>query len=148
MGYDADRAISKAQEVIRKYNTRNPWKLAEMLPNVAIVHTDLGDNIQGYTIRSRQFSIITLNDGSPDYGKPGTPLHEIGHAILTPGTGTNYFYKNCPPAAIGSDEYIANCFMFQMLFGDRGQISPMNRNKILEQYGLPCWMGQYFDLIN
>lgn len=147
MGYDADRAITKARAVYRQYNTRDPWSLAKRLPNVAVVPADIGDNILGYTITDRRFSIININGAASESTSTSVLAHEIGHALLTRDAGANYFYRNAGVAAVGSAEYIANCFMFQYLFGDRGEINPMNRNRILAQYGLPCWMGRYFDLI-
>lgn len=148
MGYDADRAISKARAVVRQYNTRDPRSLARKLPNISVTMADLGDNIMGYTIVDRKFAIITLGEVMEETAATTVLGHEIGHSLLTRNTGTNYFYKNAGVPAVGSSEYIANCFMFQLMFGDRGGINPMNRNQILAQYGLPCWMGQYFNLID
>lgn len=148
MRYDADRAIKKAIFVLRKYNTRNPWILGRYLPNVVVVPSDLGENILGYTITDRKFSIININDQTDESTSNSVLAHEVGHALLTRNTGANYFYRNARVAAVGSDEFIANCFMFQFMFGHRGPINPMNRNEILATYGLPGWMDRYFDLID
>lgn len=147
MGYDADSAITKAKLVVRHYGTANPWKLVKRLPSVDVIPADLGDNIMGFTLVSKRISIVTLNTQMDDDTATVVLGHEIGHSLLTRNTGTNYFYKNAGVAAVGSSEYIANCFMFQLMFGNRGMINPMNRNLILEQYGLPCWMSRYFELI-
>lgn len=148
MRYDADLAIKKAIAVLRKYNTRNPWLLGRCLPNVVVTPNDLGENILGYTITDRKFSIININAQTDEATSNSVLSHEIGHALLTRNTGANYFYRNARVAAVGSDEFIANCFMFQFMFGNRGLINPMNRNKILADYGLPRWMDRYFDLID
>lgn len=147
MGYDANRAIAKARAVVKKYGTDDPWKLANRLPGVKVVFEDLGDNILGYTLVACRQAVITLGTALPSAVATSTLTHEVGHAILTRDTSTNYFYKNAGVAAVGSSEYIANCFMFQVLFGDRGPINPMNYEHILLAYGLPTWMGQYFSLI-
>lgn len=148
MGYDADRAINKARQVVAKYDTRDPWRLARRLPGIKIVTCDLGSNIMGYTLIAFRKSIINLSSAMSDQETNSVLTHEIGHSLLTRDSSTNYFYKDAGVAEVGSSEYIANCFMFQYLFGDRGGINPINRNMILAQYGLPAWMNRYFDLIS
>ncbi|WP_056993232.1 ImmA/IrrE family metallo-endopeptidase [Lacticaseibacillus saniviri] len=148
MSYDSDRAIEMARYVIRRYNTRDPWELVGKLPNVAVNTVDLGANIQGYSLISRRMSIINLNENMNEQETNDVLAHEIGHSLLTRDTSTNYFYKNASKAHIGSSEYVANSFMFQFIFGDRGDINPFNRLKIIEDHGLPTWMTEYFDIIN
>ncbi|MEN3088062.1 ImmA/IrrE family metallo-endopeptidase [Lacticaseibacillus paracasei] len=148
MGYDADCAIEKANTVLRRYNTRDPWIVSRYLPNVSVTPSDLGQNILGYTITDRKFSIININTCTDEATSIGVLAHEIGHALLTKNTGANYFYRNARVAAVGSAEYIANCFMFEFLFGNRGSINPMNYEQILDEYELPKWMARYFELID
>ncbi|WP_394485561.1 ImmA/IrrE family metallo-endopeptidase [Lacticaseibacillus rhamnosus] len=147
MGYDADCAIEKANTVLRRYNTRDPWIVSRYLPNVSVTPSDLGKNILGYTITDRKFSIININTRADEAISRSVLTHEIGHALLTRNTGANYFYRNARVATVGSAEYIANCFMFEFLFGNRGSINPMNYDQILDEYELPKWMGRYFELI-
>ncbi|WP_144235244.1 ImmA/IrrE family metallo-endopeptidase [Lacticaseibacillus paracasei] len=147
MGYEADCAIKKADAVLRRYSTRDPWVLGRCLPNVMVIPNDLGENILGYTITDRKISIININVQTDEVTSDSVLAHEIGHALLTRNTGANYFYRNAHIAAVGSAEYIANCFMFEFLFGNQGPINPMNYNHILSMYGLPAWMTRYFDLI-
>lgn len=148
MAYESERAIEKADAVLRKYNTRDPWVLSRCLPNTMVVPVDLGENILGYTITDRKFSIININFQADEATSGSVLAHEIGHALLTRNTGANYFYRKAHIAAVGSDEYVANCFMFEFLFGNRGQINPMNYNSILSMYGLSAWMARYFELID
>lgn len=148
MGYDADCAIEKANVILRNYNTRDPWIVGRYLPNVTVVPSDLGQNILGYTITDRKFSIININTRTDEVVSRSVLAHELGHALLTRNTGANYFYRNARVAAIGSAEYIANCFMFEFLFGNRGLINPMHYDQILDEYELPKWMARYFELID
>ncbi|MFD1441236.1 ImmA/IrrE family metallo-endopeptidase [Lacticaseibacillus hegangensis] len=147
MGYNADCAIEKARTTVRKYNSRDPWTLSDRLPNVAVQSFDLGKNVLGYTITDRKFSIINLNSRLETTAAESILTHELGHALLTRDSGANYFYRNAGVAAVGSAEYIANCFMFQVMFGDRGGVNPLNRHRLLYQHQLPEWMSRYFDLI-
>ncbi|EPC30766.1 hypothetical protein FAM18133_01415 [Lacticaseibacillus paracasei] len=48
---------------------------------------------------------------------------------------------------VGDNEYQANCFMFELVFGDQ-EVSPMNYNAVLDQYELPHWMWRYFEVIH
>lgn len=148
MSYDSKRAISKAQKLIALYGTRNPWVLVDHFPSVAVVQVNLGENIMGYSLISRRMSVINLNERMDREETDGVLTHELGHTFLTRETRTNYFYKGASEAAIDSSEFIANCFMFQFMFGNRGPINPMNHDEILSTYGLPTWMNRYFDLID
>lgn len=92
--------------------------------------------------------VVMLNEAVHDSNQRYYVMaHELGHSQLTRSKDTNYFYQNASVARTGSAEYIANCFMFQFMFGDRGSINPMNYEQILDEYELPKWMGRYFELI-
>lgn len=148
MSYDSDRAIFKAQSLVSLYGTRDPWGLARHFPDIAVIPVDLGEDIMGYSLISRRMAAINLNEKMDEKESTGVLAHELGHVFLTRETRTNYFYKGAGEAATDSVEFIANCFMFQFMFGNRGPINPMNRNEILTAYGLPGWMDRYFDLLD
>ncbi|WP_239061435.1 ImmA/IrrE family metallo-endopeptidase [Lacticaseibacillus sp. 53-4] len=148
MRYEAESAIVKARSIVNRYNNRDPWTVAEYLPGVQVVKRDLGTNIMGYTLVAARRAIISLNTAQSYSSASGVLAHELGHSQLTRSADTNYFYRNASVARTGSAEYIANCFMFQFMFGDRGGINPLNYDQILDEYELPQWMVRYFDLIN
>jgi Zn-dependent peptidase ImmA (M78 family) len=91
-------------------------------------------------------TVINISDRLSDLEAEGTLSHEIGHALLTRNQMTSYFARTSAVAAVGSSEYIANCFAFAYLFGGK-EINPWNREQILCDYGFQGWMGQYFDVI-
>ncbi len=148
MSYDADRAIKKAKHIAVQYGEPSAWALAERLAHVFVNETNLGGNIRGYSMRCCRETIIALDDSMTEEETTAVLYHEIGHALLTQEATASYFYQDASRAAVGSSEYIANCFMFQMLFGNRGAINPMNYIDILDKYGLPHWMTEYFGVID
>jgi len=104
MGYDADCAIEKANAILCRYNTRDPWIVSRYLANVTVMPSDLGQNILGYTITDRKFSIININTCTDEATSRSVLAHEIGHALLTRNTGANYFYRSARVAAVGPPE--------------------------------------------
>lgn len=148
MSYDSDRAIEMARYVIRRYNTRDPWELVGKLPNVAVNTVDLGANIQGYSLISRRMSIINLNENMNEQETNDVLAHEIGHSLLTRDTSTNYFTRMQAKHILAHQSMWPTALCSNSFFGDRGDINPFNRLKIIEDHGLPTWMTEYFDIIN
>jgi Zn-dependent peptidase ImmA (M78 family) len=130
------------------FNPRVPWGLARHFPDIAVVAVDLGEDIMGYSLISRRMAAINSNEKMDEKESTGVLAHELGHVFLTRETRTNYFYKGAGEAAADSAEFIANCFMFQFMFGNQGTVNPMNREAVLYDYGLPNWMSRYFNLID
>ena len=68
-----------AEELCRKYETRNPFDLAASL-GIIVLHEPLGE-IQGYYNRCYQQKFIHINDGLSGDAACFTCAHELGHTI-------------------------------------------------------------------
>lgn len=146
MGYSECEALTAAEHMFNRYGTNNPFKLAKR-DGVSIRRRDLGNNILGYSMQISRMPMIVLSVSLNDYQATAVCAHELGHCKMHRGLDTNFFSRVGAEPMVGDNEYQANCFMFELLFGNRGSINPMNYDQILDEYELPKWMGRYFELI-
>jgi Zn-dependent peptidase ImmA (M78 family) len=138
-------AIDAAAKLIDQYHTHDPFKIAKNI-GVVIRWQYLGNTIMGYSLHTHRIPNIVLNVQSSDLTNIAVCGHELGHCILHKDFDTNFFSRIGAEPMVGDTEYEANCFMFELIFGDK-EVSPMNYNAILDSYNLPHWMWQYFSLV-
>lgn len=86
---DIKRTVEK---LMRKYNTNDPFKLAEKL-NIIVKYDDLG-NTWGYFITYKRIKIIHINNNLEEWLQRYTCAHELGHSILHKGVPTPFLKKH------------------------------------------------------
>lgn len=103
------------QQLIKKYNTKDPYELADYL-GVEIIERPLGDKLGAYMYIKRT-KLILLNSEVNDYLKKIALCHELGHAVLHK-TQECYFMKNNAFIVENKFEYEANYFAANLLIED------------------------------
>lgn len=80
----------KARDLLRRYNTQDPWELANCIGIIVIRYPFR--NLRGmyFSMKGRKFAAINSNLSIEKQNN--TLLHEIGHAYLHPEL--NYFSIN------------------------------------------------------
>lgn len=120
-------------QLIKKYGTSNPFKLAERL-GIVVVFEPLG-SIQGYYSRSHRAKVIHVNANLSCEKQLSTCAHELGHAIMHPNSNTA-FLKSQTYYPTSRIEVEANDFMIELLF-TQGMANAVTVCEAVEQYGVP-----------
>lgn len=100
---------------VRKYNTRNPFELAERL-NVQVQFGDLGSRAGCYMFL-KNHKCIFLNENLSDFEMKIVMAHELGHAILHRKENC-YFIRNKTFLLTSKNEVEANRFAAELLLPD------------------------------
>ena len=126
------------ERLIKKYGTRNPFKLADLL-GVVIVFEPLG-SAYGYYSRTHRTKVIHINEKLPYIQQYFTCAHELGHAVQHPNTSTIFLKKN---TLFSTDrlEIEANTFAVELLLPDElfSNISDSDYNiyDVIKEKGVP-----------
>jgi len=105
---------------IRKYNTRNPFEIADFL-DIVIVQKPLG-NTYGFYKYIKRNKVIFINKSLPQTQKNVVCAHELGHAILHPKQNCA-FIKGYTLFSLDRLEVEANLFASELLI-DEADICP------------------------
>jgi len=73
-----------AQEIISKYNSRDPYFIAEC-ENIIIINQDLPPSVNGMAVYCLEKSYISINNSLAASEKRIVLAHELGHHLLHPG---------------------------------------------------------------
>ena len=84
--------IDEVNKLKKKYKTNNPFEIAEM-KNIIVIFESLG-TINGYYNKYARQKFIHINKDLDKVSQYVTCGHELGHAILHPGSNTPFFKKN------------------------------------------------------
>lgn len=107
----------KAESVIRKCGTSNPFEIARHL-HMHIQYGPLGGVKYANYLRYKRTQIIIIdNDVAPPHLLPFILAHEIGHALCTPDANTAWMASY----TLGNDakaERTANTFAVELLLSD------------------------------
>ena len=101
---------------VRKYNTRNPFELAEYL-NIQVQIGNLGSRAGCYMFL-KNHKCIFLNESLHENEKNMVMAHELGHAILHRKENC-YFIKNKTLLLTSKNEIEANKFAIELLISDK-----------------------------
>ena len=104
-----------ALQLMRKYDTNDPFKLAACL-NIVVQRVRLG-NTWGYYVCYRRLKTVHINCDLPEALQRYTCAHEIGHAILHKGVPTP-FLKRHTLFSVEKIERQANTFAVELLMTD------------------------------
>lgn len=107
----------KAESVIKKCGTTNPFEIARRL-HMHVRYGPLGGVKYANYLRYKRTQIIIIDsDVAPSHLLPFILAHEIGHALCTPDANTiwmaSYTFGNDAKA-----EMIANTFAVELLLSD------------------------------
>lgn len=130
---DIKRTVEK---LMRKYNTNDPFKLAESL-NIIVKYDDLG-NTWGYFITYKRIKIIHINNNLEEWLQRYTCAHELGHSILHKGVPTPFLKKHTL-FSIDKIERQANTFAVELLMPDNviAQYEGYTVHNIADIVGIP-----------
>lgn len=107
---------SKAENLIKKYQTNNPFKIAELM-NIVVLFEDLKDTL-GYFNKYKRIKMIHINQAATDIDQRFICAHELGHSVLHPSVNTPFLKKNTL-FSISKIEQEANAFAVELLLPDR-----------------------------
>lgn len=127
----------KVGQLVRKYNTNNPFELARVL-GIEVVFERLGDSL-GYFSRFNRTVIIHINESLPYERQLTTCAHELGHAVLHYDLNSAFLKMNTyyPTSKI---EQEANEFMLELLFNQKESSEVITIKEATESYGIPKQM--------
>lgn len=108
---------ARVNHLVRKYNTRNPYKLAECL-GIRVIEKDYSPITKGYFLIVNSQSVIVLNSNLDDFEKKIVLAHEIGHARLHADKNLMFLRENTLFPK-GKYETEANKFAAELLIDKR-----------------------------
>lgn len=74
-------AVDRAQELVRRWRTNDPFELCEYL-NIRVLFCDLPESVRGFYHALRGHQLIYLNQEAPEEEQREVCAHELGHAVL------------------------------------------------------------------
>lgn len=106
----------RVQNLIKKYQTRNPYELADYL-NIEVVFHPLRSHIHGFFDRILRHKYIVINSNLEPHIQRQTCAHELGHALLHKGWG---YYSMMEHTLFSPSRFEreANEFAWQLLFDE------------------------------
>ena len=114
---------------VRKYNTRNPFKLADYL-GVQVIIGDLGSR-SGCYMFLKNHKCIFLNENLSESEMQVVMAHELGHAVLHRKENC-YFIRNKTFLLTSKNEIEANTFAAELLISD--EVLLENKNYTIKQF--------------
>lgn len=104
-----------ADSLVRKFKTRNPFRIADSL-GLTVIHTPLR-GIRGFYQYVARCGIIYLDSSLPEHESRFVCAHEIGHALLHRGCN-RIFMDSHTYFPVNRYEVEANRFAVDLLFDD------------------------------
>lgn len=103
------------ESLVRKFGSRNPFKIAEEL-GIIIIRTPL-TGIRGFYQYIKRCRIIYLDSGLDEYTERFVCAHELGHAILH-RNHNRIFLDTCTSLTSSRYELEADRFAVDLLYDD------------------------------
>lgn len=131
-----------AEELIRRFGTRNPIKIAEELGYI-IIETYLSD-IRGYHQYVQRCNIIYLDDRLDERERLWVCAHELGHSIMHKGLN-RIFMDSCTHMVSSRYETEADRFAADLLFDDEtvNELREYSAQTVANCLGVPHKIAQY-----
>jgi hypothetical protein len=104
----------KVLNLIKKYGTNNPFKLAKKL-NIEIIFDDLGE-VRGLFKRILKRKFIFINSELSEFDQMLVCSHELGHAVLHASSNYQFMIDNTKILRLSKLENEANLFASYLLF--------------------------------
>ena len=70
----------RVRNLIKKWGTRNPFKLCEYL-GIIVLFIDLGENTKGFYQKIKGKKVIVININLDEFAKRVACSHELGHVV-------------------------------------------------------------------
>lgn len=138
----------RVNNLIRKYNTRNPYTLCKRL-NINIIENYYGMNMPKALFKKflrRKFIIINLTRIENDSEKLFSICHELGHALLHSSDSAFYLHDHTF-CVRGRYENEANRFAAELMINENMLCNDQMHSMTLEQlsvyYGVPQELINY-----
>ncbi|SFM22129.1 ImmA/IrrE family metallo-endopeptidase [Pelosinus propionicus] len=106
----------RVRNLMKKYNTRNPFELADLL-NITVISYPIKSGVRGFYDKVLRRKFIIINSSLPEHIQRQVCAHELGHALLHKGWGY-YFMIEHTFFSPGRFEREANEFAWQLLFDE------------------------------
>lgn len=104
----------RANNLIKKYHTRDPYELAAYL-NINVISKPIRGPVHGFYDKVLRRKFIVINSNLPEHLQRQTCAHEVGHALLHKGWGY-YFMIEHTFFSPGRLEREANEFAWHLLY--------------------------------
>lgn len=104
-----------AESLVRKYKTRNPFRIADELGFI-VIRTSL-QGIRGFWHHTQRQHIIFIDENLPECAARFVCAHEIGHILLHRGYNRIYMDANTY-FPVNRQEIEANRFAVDLLYDD------------------------------
>ena len=105
-----------AESLVRKYKTRNPFRIADELGFI-VIRTSL-QGIRGFWHHTQRQHIIFIDENLPEGAARFVCAHEIGHILLHRGYNRIYMDANTY-FPVNRQEIEANRFAVDLLYDDK-----------------------------
>lgn len=102
--------------LIKKYKTRNPFKLAKLL-DIEIIFENLGDT-KGFFKKVLRKKFIFINSELSSFEQKVICAHELGHALFHSSSDFQFMLDNTSLIKKTKVEDEANLFVSWLLFDD------------------------------
>lgn len=132
--------IEKQDELIKKWNTRNPFEIAEFL-EIAIFFEDLG-NMYGYYNMKNRIKMIHINENITIDEQLFTCAHELQHAIFHEKANTPFLSEHTLQS-VQKIETQANFLATRLLIANRKIDGINTKIELLRYYGIPLEMARF-----
>lgn len=106
--------IAHAEEIAKRYNTRDPFKIAKEA-GIYVLYLQFNKQIYGVACSLGEYKFIGVNWGLDESAQKLVVAHELGHFILHPDE--NFFFISNYTLLHGKFEYQANLFAVGLCAG-------------------------------
>lgn len=110
--YEKDQALKLA----KKYNTTNPFEIAERM-NIHVFYRNLHPDIMGFYKYDKKNRYICINENLNENDKTATCSHELGHCDMHKHVNTPFLRANTF-LTVDKLERQANLFAVELLMPD------------------------------
>lgn len=115
---------TRAESIVKKYNTNNPFEIADKL-NIKINFMNYPEEVNGLYIYVHRNSLIFINDNLPYMMQKVVCAHELGHAVLHHQKNST-FMKSYTLFSIPKHENEANLFCTYLLLPEKDLVEYEN----------------------
>ena len=104
----------KVLSLIKKYRTKNPFKLAKEL-GISVRYEELGE-VRGFFKKILKRKYIFINSELSEFDQMLVCSHELGHAVLHASSNYQFMIDNTKILRLSKLENEANLFASYLLF--------------------------------
>ncbi|EFM10134.1 protein of unknown function DUF955 [Paenibacillus curdlanolyticus YK9] len=121
-------------QIVRKYGTNNPFKIASQ-KNIIVLFEPLG-GMMGYFNTYKRIPMIHINEDLDEHDQKYTCAHELGHAFQHRNVNTPFLKRNTLQS-IDKIEREANQFAVELLIPDKLLLEGMTIYEAASRCGVP-----------